>query len=334
MARATRIAVVQPDSPRYINPYDPTCTYESLQPILNANIQNKLDLAEQAAEQGVDLVVTPEDSAGSNCYAFRPDEGELYRRLAETVPGPTTQRASKLAATHAIHLVINLLEVDGDHYHNTSVLIGPNGQIIGKYRKVHLALEENYFLTAGDHYPVFDTDLGRIGLLICFDVFFPESATCLALNGADLICLSTYGICPAGDADQTLRVRARACDNSVYFAMSMYGSNKAGEATSHPGRSCIVDLAGNVLADAAYWADSIAVATVDMDRKRYDEWNAVHSGITDYRAFILSGRRPATYSLLGDTNTPLHQRCQDQRMRSLDEYQAYAREQQRRYREK
>jgi predicted amidohydrolase len=321
--RQIKITAVQPDSPKYIAPYEKECTYKNLKPIAQANVDHILELADRAGSENPDLIITPEDITGTNYCSFRIDDGELYFKFAQTVPGPITEQAGKIAKKHSCYLIINLVEESKGKFYNASVLIDRKGRVAGKYHKVHLALEENYYLTAGTDFPVFETDFGKLGLMICFDNYFPESARSLALNGAELITMSTYGLCAPGETDQLLRVKARACDNVVYFAMSIYGSNKEKQEGSHPGRSCIVDLNGNVLSDAGYWADSFATATIDLDRKRYDNWNAEHSGIEDFKAFVLKARRPKIYKTICQTNPEIMKKYEKIKFRPKSDYKNY-----------
>ena len=151
----------------------------------DANLKRTLELVNQAADRGATLVVLPE--LANTGYAFETRE-EAYAH-AEPVPeGPTTDAWAALARERGIHLVGGLTECDGVRLFDTTVLIGPDG-FIGKYRKTHLWNREKLYFTPGDlGFPVFDTRIGRIGLLICWDIWFPETARLLAVQGADVIC--------------------------------------------------------------------------------------------------------------------------------------------------
>ncbi|MDQ0380235.1 nitrilase family protein [Amycolatopsis thermophila] len=148
------------------------------------NLTRTLELITEAADRGADLVVLPE--LVNTGYSFATRE-EAYAH-AEDLTGPTVQAWTDLARSRGIHLVGGLTEVDGVRLFDTAVLIGPDG-FIGKYRKTHLWHREKLVFTPGDlGFPVFDTRIGRIGMLICWDIWFPEVARLLAVQGADVIC--------------------------------------------------------------------------------------------------------------------------------------------------
>ncbi|GHF18288.1 hydratase [Amycolatopsis deserti] len=148
------------------------------------NLNRSVELAGAAADRGANLVVLPE--LVNTGYSFATRE-EAYAH-AEELTGPTVQAWTDLARSRGIHLVGGLTEVDGVRLFDTAVLIGPDG-LIGHYRKTHLWHKEKLVFTPGDlGFPVFDTRIGRIGLLICWDIWFPEVARLLAVQGADVIC--------------------------------------------------------------------------------------------------------------------------------------------------
>ena len=143
---------------------------------------NLARIAAALAEQpSPDLLVAPE-LALTGPVADR----AAAERLAEPVPGPATDRLRALAAAHGAHLVVGLVERDGDRLFNSAVLVGPEG-VAGVYRKVHLAAADRTWATAGDAFPTFDTPVGRVGMLIGYDALFPEAGRVLALDGADVV---------------------------------------------------------------------------------------------------------------------------------------------------
>lgn len=149
-----------------------------------SNVEATLSLIADAARQGARLVVLPE--LASTGYSFDTRE-EAYLH-AESIPeGPTSQAWIESAREHDAYVVAGILEQDGLKLYDTAVLIGPEG-FIGKYRKTHLWNREKLLFTPGSEYPVFETKIGRIGLLICWDIWFPEVARILAAQGADIIC--------------------------------------------------------------------------------------------------------------------------------------------------
>lgn len=167
-----RVAVIQ---------FDPQCGIDNHA----RNVAQGLAFAERAVAEGATLIVLPE--LCSTGYAYR-GRAEAYA-LAEPVPkGPTVQLWEAFATKHGVYLAAGLAEREGTRLYDTAVLVGPEGYV-GKYRKAHLWNAEKLWFCPGDlGFPVFETPIGRIGLMICWDVWFPEVPRLLALQGADIIC--------------------------------------------------------------------------------------------------------------------------------------------------
>ncbi|MEB3034809.1 nitrilase family protein [[Mycobacterium] nativiensis] len=142
----------------------------------------------QAADNGADLIVLPELATTGYVFTTR---AEAFAH-AEAVPGgATVELLSRLAAARDLYVVACVVERDGDRLFDTAVLVGPSGYI-GRYRETHLWNTEKLWFTPGDEgYRVFDTPIGRIGLLVCWDIWFPETARIVSQLGADIICIPT-----------------------------------------------------------------------------------------------------------------------------------------------
>jgi len=182
------------------------------------------------------------------------DTGRTYADVAEPVPGPTTEFLGGLAAQHRLYLVAGLCEREGTAVYNTAVLIGRDGRLAGRYRKVCLPNEEvDAGLTPGASYPVFDTDFGRIGIMICWDNQFPEVARELAARGAEVLVMPIWG------GNETL-VRARAIENQVFLVACAYDF-----------KTVICGRDGGPLATAAQDPE-VLTAEVDLGRKVYYPW--------------------------------------------------------------
>ena len=218
-------------------------------------------LIEEAARQKADLIVLPE------CLTFY-GTGRSYVDCAEPIPGPSTAYFGELAKKHDLHIVAGLLEREGKLVYNTAALVGPDGELVGKYRKVTLPRGEiEGGIMPGHEYPVFDTRFGKVGMMICYDGFFPEVARELTKRGAEVIAWPVWGCNPLLGA-------ARACENHVYLVSSTYT-----DVSRDWMISAVYGHDGRPLAQATEWG-TIALAEVDLNQPVY--WY----GLGDFKAQI------------------------------------------------
>jgi len=236
------------------------------------NIADALAGIDRAAETGARLVVLPE------VWTYLgPPEGN--REAAEPIPGPLTGVLAERAHRHGIYLHIGSIyeQVEGDpRLANTSVVFDPQGDVIARYRKIHLfdvdlesdtAYNESTTVSPGEEIVTFDLDGVTVGLAICYDLRFPELFRILALKGAEVIVLpAAFTMATGKDHWETL-IRARAIENAVYMVA-------AGQVGQHPpglwcyGRSMVVDPWGTVIAQAS---DQPTVLTSHLDPAYVDK---------------------------------------------------------------
>lgn len=244
----------------------------------------------EAAQAGAQLVVFPECALSG--YVF--DSAEEAWPAAETVPGETTEAVSAACRELGVHAVVGLLERDDatGALYNSAFVAGPNGLIAG-YRKSHLpVLGIDRFVGKGAALPVIDLPFARIGILICYDVRFPEAARTLALRGADVILVPTNWPEGAESAPDFL-TRARAWENRVFVV----ACNRVGEerGTRFIGRSQVIAPNGAFLAQADGTAETILTAEIDPEQARQKKLVFV-PGV--FELDPVGGRRPDLYGEL------------------------------------
>ena len=209
------------------------------------SVRRFLNLIDASIHQKTDVILLPE---GITVIGT----GKSYADVAETIPGPTTLRLGEMAKKRNTYVVAGIYEREGPAIYNTAVLIDRAGNIAGKYRKVYVPREEiDHGLMPGNDYPVFATDFGTVGLMICYDVMFPDPARALTNRGAEIILMPIWG------GDETL-AKARAIENKVFLVASGY---------DHP--TYVMNPNGDILSIARQ-DGTVALAVVDLN-KRYVE---------------------------------------------------------------
>jgi len=215
-------------------------------------------LLERGAAGGADLVVLPELATTGYAWASADEAG----RLAEPVPGPATAWLTERCAEYGCYAVLGLVERAGRPLYNTAVLVGPDG-LVGRYRKAKLWSWDTFWATAGDQPPaVWPLPLGRVGVLICADLDYPEGASWLSRAGADVIAVPT---CWSDEPTPSPVWRARAHDSAAAVAVANVSGTEWGVTFS--AGSCVIGEDGRLLSRAADGQD-LAIASVDLSAGR------------------------------------------------------------------
>ncbi len=232
-----------------------------------------------------DLIVLPELFATGYQFIYQ----EEVLRLAEPVPdGPTTKRLADLAKRLRITIVAGLPERAGARCFNSAVVVGPKG-FVGCYRKTHLFFEETLFFTPGDSgFHVWDIGGAKIGVMICFDWFYPESARALALQGADIIAHPSNLVLPhCPDSMVT-----RCLENRVFsVTANRIGSEARGgkDRLTFIGTSEVVSPRGLILHRAPAETEDLSIVEIDPAEARMKAINSYND--------LLRDRRPALYEV-------------------------------------
>ena len=255
----------------------------SATPDPDQNLQRAIERVRQAAAKGAQIVCLPE--LFQTQYFCQREDHALFD-LAEPIPGPTTAKLSEVAKQLQIVLIASLFEKRAAGvYHNTAVIFDKDGAVSGLYRKMHIPDDplyyEKFYFTPGDlGFRAFDTGVGRVGTLVCWDQWYPEGARLTALQGAHVLFYPTaIGWHPAEkaefgeaqhDAWRTIQ-RAHAIANGVFVAavnrVGFEGTPESG--LEFWGHSFVSDPFGQVLAEAS--ADKEEILIVECDPSRVEE---------------------------------------------------------------
>ena len=244
-----------------------------------ANLKQTLALAEQAAKRGAQIICTQE-LCGSQYFCQSEDHANF--RLAEPIPGPSTRAFQRLAKKYQVVIVASLFEKrSAGLYHNTAVIIDADGKLLGRYRKMHIPDDplyyEKFYFTPGDTgFRAWSTKYGRIGVLICWDQWYPEAARLTALRGAEILFYPTA----IGWHPQEKRVhgasqhgawqishQGHAVANGCFVAaVNRIGLETpvGGDGLEFWGQSFVAGTSGQILARASVDREEILLVPVDL----------------------------------------------------------------------
>lgn len=288
--RAVRLAAAQPRARLIDWKLGPAEALDRVE----RNLDALEELVHRAGRRRCDALALPEDTLGLGKWeaAHRGREGEVLRTAVPRL----LERLGQAAAQHRMYLICCTDTVDPDGaLRNTAFFLGRDGKEIGRYHKVNMPIHELH-KKRGDGFPVFRTpDLGGIGMLICYDMVFPEAARCLALGGAEVIFHLTLGGAAIGSPEiSRAAFRTRAVENFVYIVVSERGSG-----------SMILSPQGEILAEAKE-PDEILQADVDPfgGREGGDAFNRQR----DMRARLFRERHPPAFGILVAPRPPALER--------------------------
>jgi len=252
----------------------------SCDPDPKANLDKIVERTREAASLGAQIISTQELFRSQY---FCQSEDHANFALAETIPGPSTEALSSIAKDRGVVIVASLFEKRAPGlYHNTAVVIDADGQIVGRYRKMHIPDDplyfEKFYFTPGDlGFRSFDTRYGRVGVLVCWDQWFPEAARLTALSGAQVLIYPTaigwhpsereqYGI--AQHSSWETIQRGHAVANGLYVAVANRVGHEGplGGGIDFWGQSFLCDPSGQIVAKAGVHDEEILISECDWSR--------------------------------------------------------------------
>jgi omega-amidase len=286
MPKNVRLTAIQPPAPDKI--------------IRNADmLEAAYKLTDQAGQLKSDIVLLPELI---NLYEVT--KIDYMEMAAPKIVTPLIERYSALAKKHNMYIILCVGEAREDSLHNYAIILGRNGKEVGRYEKTHISQPEHLLypkIKAGNSLPVFDLDFGRIAVITCYDLSFPEISIIYALKGADFIFYPRWQSGPS-EIFFEIQMRARALDHATFLVSSSFGAREGipWKPGMLFGRSCVIGRDGTILSDAGHEV-GIASTIVDAERPRLIEClEEVHGEglIKKYRELIHEDRRPELYKLI------------------------------------
>lgn len=257
-------------------------------PILGDTYRNARTIVrsiKRAAQEGCQLVVFPECALTGYCV----QNLEQARRTAILLSSAEMEDIRIACCDEGIFTIVGFAENENGFLYNSAAIFGPEG-LCGIYRKSHIpCLGYDRYATAGNELPIFDLPFGKIGVLICFDIRFPEAARVMCLRGADLICVPTNWPFAASKSSDIV-CPARAIENRCFIA----AANRVGEENGFQfcGRSKIIDEEGNILASADHTQEDFILADIELNKARNKRVVRIPG---EYEMDLAKGRRPDLY---------------------------------------
>lgn len=254
------------------------------------NLEKTLSQARAAAGQGADIVCFPEMNLSGYCNT------EEIRTVAETVPGPLSEKLAELAGELDIAILAGMAEKEGkDRIYASHLVVKPSGEV-SCYRKLHIAPPEKEFFVPGNALPLFESKGIRFGIQLCYDAHFPELSSLMARKGADLIFFPHAS--PRGSAAEKYRswmrhLPARAYDNSLFVVACNQTGEKSGK-VRFPGIAMAIDPSGNIIKKDLSDEEGVMIADLKAESLERVRGHKMR--------FFLPNRRPELYKRLRESS--------------------------------
>lgn len=265
--------------------------------------QKLLDLVDEAGELGCNIALLPEfadhhvttQSTGDGSFGSDAEK-EKQKVLGHSIDSPWLLEISSRAKKYGMVVIPDIMLLEGDKAFNAALVYGPDGGLLGQYRKTHLALGEEDGITAGDSLEPIETPFGKLGIFICYDINFPEITRCYELAGAELLLWTTMRQVTLEFAQYSAVLPARANEHGLPFGVSTY----VYETQLHerrPMTSTVYNCFGQVLAGGIL-GPGVLQATVDLDQRKLNTRRWAHPDWVDEVKCLHRRRRPELYGAL------------------------------------
>lgn len=275
------------------------------------NLRSILRHLEIAGKRHSDVAVYGESAN----HLGLPFDREALSKYADPIPGPLEEEVSRIARKHSMNIIAPLIgRVDGK-LRNVALVMDRKGERVGMYFKTHLpAPEADAGIVQGEDLPVFQLDFGKVGVMICMDIEYPEVPLCLMVRGAEVI-FFPHVQSSWGEVDWEMRYRSRAVDTGTYLVSACYGvgDEEAWMPGMMIGRSGIIGPDGMILAEASRYVE-VLTRDIDLDRKRISNFHFAR--LCERSLAVRASRRPELYSVLCDPDT--RRKAEDEARKTIE----------------